>query len=230
MNPLDWLQNSRPHTAHIDVHTAAWSVAVTFVLSVVIAWLHRKAYRGTAYSQDYAHTLIIIAVVTTVLITVVSKSGAIGVGMFAAFSILRFPRNLGQSSDLAFGFFSIAVGMVSGTGRWGTAAFITMLVGGAVLFLIHRNAFAPLRATHMLRLSLASDADFENILAPVFAEHTEETHLMRLVPSLDGDRTELRYGLQLKSGINTARFIEALHHACGNHRIVLEPTNHEFDD
>lgn len=230
MNPLDWLQHGLPHKVHVDVHAASIAVALTFVLSVVIAWLHRRAYRGTAYSQDYAHTLIIIAVVTTVLITVVNKSGAIGVGMFAAFSIIRFPRNLGQSSDLAFGFFAIAVGMVSGTGRYGTAVFITFLVGAAVMFLIKKNAFAPLRATHMLRLSLASDADFEDVLAPVFAEHTEESHLMRLVPSRDGDRTELRYGLQLKQGTSTARFIEALHHACGNHSIVLEPTNHEFDD
>lgn len=225
MNPFEWLKRE----GSLDLASVTLSVITTFFLSVVIAWLHRRTYRGGAYTQDYAHTLVIISVVTTVLISVVSGSAAIGVAMFAAFSVIRFPRSLGQSSDLAFAFFAIAMGMVCGSGRHLTAIFITALMGGVVLILFYRNVFAPAKATHLLTVSLASDADFEGILAPVFAVHADSSRLLRLIPSPDGDRTEVRYGLQLKPDCSTPVFIEALHDACGNRRIMLMPANQEFD-
>lgn len=213
----------------LDPATAALSVTITFLMSLAIAWIHRRTFRGASYTQDFAHTLIIIAVVTTILIGVVRGSFAIGLGMFAAFSVIRFPRNLGQSSDLAFLFFAISIGMVSGTGHYIAAIALTVLIGGAVLVMYGLDAFAPMKASHLLTVNLASDTDFEEVLAPVFAEHTEESRLLNLNPMPEGDRTLIRYGLQLKPGTSVARLIESLHHACGNQKVVLMPTNQEFD-
>lgn len=212
-----------------DLAATVFAVAVTFLLSIAIAWVHRRTYRGTAYSQDFAHTLVITSVVTTVLIGVISSRAGIGIAMFAAFAMIRFPRSLGQSSDLAYGFFAIAVAMVAGTGNPGTAVLITAVACGILLLLHRRDAFAPQQASHLLTLSLASDVDFEAILAPVFDEHTEQRRLLRQVASPDGSRTELRFGLQLKPEVGIARFIEALHLVCGNQRLSLVPTGQELD-
>lgn len=212
-----------------DIAATVVAVAVTFLLALAIAWVHRRTYRGTAYSQDFAHTLIITAVVTAVLIGVISSRAGIGLAMFAAFAMIRFPRSLGQASDLAYGFLAIAVAMVSGTGYQATAVLITAIACGTLLFLHRRNAFAPSRASHLLTLCLAPDADFEAILAPVFDTHTDERRLLRQRSSPDGGQTELRYALQLKAGVGMARFIEALHQACDNQRLSLVPLGQEFD-
>lgn len=225
MNFLEWFNR----VGSPDLLSVTISLLVTFLLSVAIAWIHRKTYRGTAYTQDYAHTLVIVAVVTSVLVITIGSKASIGVAMFAAFSMIRFPSSFRQSSDLAFGLLAIAVGMVAGTGRHGTAVMIAALVGAVVMVLHYRNAFAPARATHQLSVSLDSDADFEQILAPVFLAHTEENRLLRIIPSDDGSRSEVRYGLQLKTGTSMPVFIEALHDACGNRRVVLMPVGQEFD-
>lgn len=215
--------------ASSDPLASALSVSVTLVLASAIAWLHRHTARGAGHTQDYSHTLVIIAVVTTALIAVVSGSMSIGVAMFAAFSLIRFPSNFGRSMDLAFAFFAIAVGMVSGSGHH-LAALLVTVVGGCVVLLLHsRDAFAPERSTHLLTVSLASDADFETILAPVFADHTTETRLLSTLAQADSNRTLIRYGLVLKQGTGLPLLVEALHHVCGNHRILLEPTDHAFD-
>jgi hypothetical protein len=208
---------------------AATPVAVTFVLALGIAWTHRHAHRGTSYTQDFAHTLILIATVTPVLVQIIGNNMAMGLALFAAFSVIRFPRNLGQTSDLAFLFLAIATGMVAGSGWLLTAAIVAAFGCAVMLWLHHRDLFAPYKAGHVLTLSLASDADFESMLAPVFAAHTSDSRLLsqRLVAA--GESIQLRYGLRLKPGTGTPVLIESLHQACGNRRLKLEPADQEFD-
>lgn len=206
-----------------------FAMAVSILLNLVIATLYRKTYKGTRYSQDYVQTLIIIGVVTTILIMVVSGNGAIAFGMFAAFSVIRFRRNLGQSRDLAFVFFAMAIGMVVGARRYDMAVIITAIVGTAIYILSKSDAFAPRRASHLLTLRMTSEMNFEELLKPVFDEFTEQTQLISVSSVQAGMMTELRYGLQLKVGASTPKLLDALHQVTGNNRVVLTPTGQELE-
>jgi uncharacterized membrane protein YhiD involved in acid resistance len=206
-----------------------FAMAVSILLNLVIATLYRKTYKGTRYSQDYVQTLIIIGVVTTILIMVVSGNGAIAFGMFAAFSVIRFRRNLGQSRDLAFVFFAMAIGMVVGARRYDMAVIITAIVGTAIYILSKSDAFAPRRASHLLTLRMTSEMDFEELLKPLFDEFTDRTQLVSVSSVQAGMMTELRYGLQLKLGASTPKLLDALHQVTGNNRVVLTPTGQELD-
>src|SRR5688572_17312240 len=126
----------------------ALAMVISLALNLLIATIYRKTYKGTRYSQDYVQTLIIIGVVTTILIMVVSGNGAVAFGMFAAFSVIRFRRTLGQSRDLAFVFFAMAIGMVVGARLYSMAIIITLIVGFAIYVLTKTDAFAPRRASH----------------------------------------------------------------------------------
>lgn len=207
----------------------ALAMAVSLGLNLAIAALYRRTYKGTRYSQDYVQTLVMIGVVTTILIMVVSGNGAIAFGMFAAFSVIRFRRTLGQSRDLAFVFFAMAIGMVVGARLYSMAVIITVIVGAAIYLLTKLNAFAPSRASHMLTLRMTSLMDFEELLEPVFKQFADRVQLVRVSSAQAGMMTELRYGLQLKLGASTSRLLEALQQACGNNRVILTPTDSEFD-
>jgi uncharacterized membrane protein YhiD involved in acid resistance len=207
----------------------ALAMLISLGLNLLIATIYRRTYRGTRYSQDYVQTLIIIGVVTTILIMVVSGNGAVAFGMFAAFSVIRFRRTLGQSRDLAFVFFAMAIGMVVGAGLYSMAVIITAIVGTAIYLLAKTDAFAPRRASHMMTLRMTSDMDFEELLRPVFAEFTDRSQLVSVTSAQAGMMTELRYGLQLKLGVSTPKLLEALHQVCGNNRVVLTPTGNELD-
>lgn len=207
----------------------ALAMGVSFGLNLLIAAIYRFTYKGTRYSQDYVQTLIIIGVVTTILIMVVSGNGAIAFGMFAAFSVIRFRRTLGQSRDLAFVFFAMAIGMVVGARLYSMAVVITTIVGTAIVILAKLDAFAPRRASHQLTIRMTADMDFEALLNPLFDEFADRVQLARISSAQAGMMTELRYGLQLKLGANTSRFLEELHRVNGNNRVVLTPTGKEFD-
>lgn len=205
------------------------AMITSLALNLLIAFIYRKTYRGARYSQDYVQTLIIIGVITTVLIMVVAGNGAIAFGMFAAFSVIRFRRTLSQSRDLAFVFFAMAIGMVVGAGNYLMAVIITIIVGAAIFILTRTDAFAPQRASHMLTLRLNSDMNFEELLKPLFEEFTDQASLVNVSSAQAGMMTEVRYGLQLKVGAQTSQFLEALHQASGNNKVVLTPTGNDFD-
>lgn len=207
----------------------AFAMAVSLGLNLLIGGLYRKTYKGTQYSQDFVQTLIIIGVVTTILIMVVSGNGAIAFGMFAAFSVIRFRRTLGQSRDLAFVFFAMAIGMVVGAGLYLMAVIITLIVGLAIFLLTRTNAFAARRASHVMTLRITNDNDFEQLMAPVFARYTERTQLLRIASVQAGMMTELRYGLQLKDKARAMDLLEAVRGVTGNNRVVIAPTEQEFD-
>ncbi len=207
----------------------ALAMVISLALNLLIATIYRKTYKGTRYSQDYVQTLIIIGVVTTILIMVVSGNGAVAFGMFAAFSVIRFRRTLGQSRDLAFVFFAMAIGMVVGARLYSMAVIITLIVGFAIYVLTKTDAFAPRRASHMMTLRMTSDMDFEELLRPVFEQFTDRVQLVSVSSAQAGMMTELRYGMQLKLGASTPKLLEALHHVCGNNRVVLTPTGNELD-
>lgn len=205
------------------------AMGVSLLLNLFIAFVYRKTYKGTSYSQDYVQTLIIIGVVTTILIMVVSGNGAIAFGMFAAFSVIRFRRSLGQSRDLAFVFFAMAIGMVVGAGFYQMAIIITAIVAAAIALLTVTDAFAPRRASHLLNIRMTSEMNFDDLLKPVFTKFTDRVQLIRISSAQAGMMTELRFGLVLKEGASTPEFIEALHTACGNNRVVLTPTGSDLD-
>lgn len=207
----------------------AMAMLISIGLNLLIGQLYRKTYKGTRYSQDFVQTLIIIGVVTTILIMVVSGNGAIAFGMFAAFSVIRFRRTLGQSRDLAFVFFAMAIGMVVGAHLYLMALIITVIVGLAIYLLTKTNAYAARRASHMMTMRITNDQDFEELMAPIFEKFTVRTQLLRIASVQAGMMTELRYGLQLKDEVRTSQLLEAVQAATGNNKVVIAPTEQEFD-
>lgn len=222
-------KGSAPASAAPGPLEVAVAMTISLALNLIIATIYRRTYKGTRYSQDYVQTLIMIGVVTTILIMVVAGNGAIAFGMFAAFSVIRFRRTLGQSRDLAFVFFAMAIGMVVGARLYEMACVITLIVGAAVVVLTKLDAFAPRRASHMLTLRMTSDMDFEELLEPVFNEFADRVQLVSVSSAQAGMMTELRYGMQLKIGASTPKLLDALHLVCGNNRVILTPTGNELD-
>lgn len=225
LNPLtEYFATDRPEPIEV-----VGAMVLSFALNLFIAQLYRTTYKGTRYSQDFVQTLIMIGTITTILIMVVSGNTGIAFGMFAAFSMIRFRRNLGQARDLGFVFFAMATGMVVGARLYMEALIVTPLVAALLYAISKKDAFAPKKASHLLTMRMTSDMDFEDRLAAVWLDFVDQVELLSVRSAQAGMMTELRYGLQLKQGVKVCELIERLHIASGNNRIVLTPTGNELD-
>jgi hypothetical protein len=198
-----------------------WAMCLSLVLNLTIGAVYKRTYRGTRYSQDYVQTLVIMGMVTTILIMVVSGNLGIAFGMFAAFSVIRFRRNLGQARDLGFVLFAMATGMVVGARFYAMAVLTTVIVATTIAVLTKSNAFAPRRASHRLRVRVTNDINYDEAFAPVFEEFIDWVELNTVETVQAGMMTELRYGIRLKRGVLLHEFVERLQMANGNNRIVI---------
>lgn len=209
-----------------------FALGVSFGLNLIIGTLYKSTYRGTRYSQDYVHTLVIVGTVTTILILVVGthqNASAIGFGMFAAFAMIRFRRNLGQARDLAFILFSMMTGMVVGARLYPEAAATTVVMVAAIYVLSKKEAFAPKRASHQLRIRVNNDIQYDEAFYPIFEEFADATELISVESIQAGMMTELRWGILLKTGVEISDFMEKLQVASGNNRVILTSTQRSFD-
>jgi hypothetical protein len=205
------------------------AMCMSFVLQLLIGALYKSTYKGTRYSQDYVHTTIIIGTVTTILIMVVNGNGAVAFGMFAAFSMIRFRRNLGQSRDLAFVFFAMATGMGVGAREYPLTLATTVIVTLAIYLISKKDAFAPKRASHQLRIRVNNDIDYSIAFEEIFKDHTAAIELISVESVQAGMMSELRYGLILKERVKISDFMEKIQIACGNNRAILTSTQRDLD-
>lgn len=226
-DPLTFISSNFDLSQTATVLEVLVAMSCSFALNLIIATLYQHTYKGTRYSQDYVHTLIIIGTVTTALILVVAGNGAIAFGMFAAFSLIRFRRNLGQARDLAFVFFAMATGMVCGARQYEMAVVIVIVVSIAIFILSKKDAFSPRRASHALRVRVTNDINYDTAFTEIFEKYAETTEVTSVESVQAGMMTEIRYGLVLKSGASVEQFMEEMQVANGNNRIVL--TSRERD-
>jgi len=206
-----------------------FAITLSFTLNVLIGAIYKDTYRGTRYSQDYVHTLVMIGTVTTILIMVVSGNVGIAFGMFAAFSLIRFRRNLGQSRDLGFVFFAMATGMVVGAREFAMALVTTTAVSVAVYILSKTDLFASNRASHQLRVRINNDIDWDETFEPIFKEYLNGIDVISIETVQGGMMTELRYRMQLKSEKKTSDFMEKMQVASGNNRVMITSTQRDLD-
>lgn len=202
------------------------AVVVSLFLNLCVALLYKSTYRGKRYSQDYVHTLVIIGTVVTIIILVVRGEGGgqIAFGMFAAFSIIRFRRNLNQARDLAFIFVSMATGLSVGAlplERLWLVVIVLFIIGMAVYMMAKGDLFAPKRVSHNLRIRVTNDINYDEAFAPIFAQFADEADLRSVESAQAGMMTELRYGVTLKESTDVADFMEKIQVACGNNRVLL---------
>ena len=216
--------NAFKDTLDRDVPTALeilWAMGLSLALNLMIGYVYKYTYRGTRYSQDFVQALVIVGTVTTILIMVVDGNAGIAFGMFAAFSVIRFRRNLSQARDLGFVLLAMSVGMVVGARLYSMAALAALVVCMAIIFLTRLDAFAPRRASHQLRIRVTHDIDFETVFAPIFSEFTEGIELRSVQTVQAGMMTEVRYGLVLKEEDRLQEMMSALQQVNGNNRIII---------
>lgn len=202
------------------------AVAISLILNLGVAALYKNTYRGKRYSQDYVHTLVIIGTVVTIIILIVRGEGGgqIAFGMFAAFSIIRFRRNLSQARDLAFIFIAMAVGLSAGAlplkDLW-LVVVVFLIVALAVFLMAKRDLFAPTRVSHRLRIRITNDIDYDQTFPAIFSKYSDDFELQSVESSQAGMMTELLYGITMKPSIKLADFMEEMQVASGNNRVIL---------
>lgn len=112
----------------------------SFILQLLIIYVYKKTRHGLSYSQSFVFTILIIGTLSSAIMMAVQNNIVGAFAIFAAFTLIRFRTILKESSDLAYVFFALVIGIASGMSHY-SLALITVLFLSGVIYLFHRFGF-----------------------------------------------------------------------------------------
>lgn len=169
------------------------ALTLSFVLGLFIAFIYKKTYAGIMYSSSFGVTLIALSLITTILILAVTSNIVLSLGMVGALSIVRFRTAIKEASDIAFLFWSIAVGIVLAAGLIPLAVFGSALIGLVLFVFSSRQTFDQ---PYILVIHCESKKD-ETEVKSFVQQHVKKLALKS--KSVVPGQIELNYEIRLKS-------------------------------
>lgn len=112
---------------------------LSFVLGLFVFYVYKKTFNGVMYSASFGVSLIAMTLITTLVLLAVTSNVVLSLGMVGALSIVRFRTAIKEPLDIAFLFWSIAIGIVVGAGMLTLAVFGTLFIGLILIVFINKK-------------------------------------------------------------------------------------------
>ena len=116
------------------------AIVLAFGMGMFIFLVYKKTYSGVMYSASFGTTLVALTMITTVVILAVTSNVVLSLGMVGALSIVRFRTAIKEPLDIAFLFWSIAVGIVLAAGMIPLAVVGSVVIGVILLVFVNRKS------------------------------------------------------------------------------------------
>lgn len=117
----------------------AIALVLAFGVGLFIFFVYKKTYQGVMYSSSFGTTLIALTMITTVVILAVTSNVVLSLGMVGALSIVRFRTAIKEPLDIAFLFWSIAVGIILAAGMLPLAVFGSAAIGLILIVFVNKK-------------------------------------------------------------------------------------------
>lgn len=226
---LKELERAGDLSANITFLEVAFVLALSFALSLAIAWVYRFTHRGVSYSQGFVHTLVIMTTVVSLIMLVIGSNVARAFTLVGALSVVRFRNAVKEPRDVGFVFLGLAVGMAVGTRFYALASFATALLSAFVIALYKLNLFAKEIRERILRVQLPADANHEHVLEEPFLKFLDEHRIISIETVRSGALNEVVYSVVLKPGAQPEKLLEAVRARNGNQKASLVLGQQEID-
>ena len=123
----------------VSILDMAIALVLAFGLGMLIFLVYKKTFAGVMYSSSFGVTLVALTMITTLVILAVTSNVVLSLGMVGALSIVRFRTALKEPLDIAFLFWSIAVGIVLAAGMIPLAVIGSVVIGVMLLVFVNRK-------------------------------------------------------------------------------------------
>lgn len=128
------------NVSSVSILDMAVALVLAFGLGLFIFLVYKKTYQGVMYSSSFGVTLVALTMITTVVILAVTSNVVLSLGMVGALSIVRFRTAIKEPLDIAFLFWSIAVGIVLAAGMIPLAVVGSVVIGVVLLVFVNRKS------------------------------------------------------------------------------------------
>jgi len=126
--------------SNIEIDFGNFFIAI--LLSLILAYLVKLTYikvgRALNDKDYFSDTFIPLAIITTLVITVIKFSLALSLGLVGALSIVRFRAAIKEPEELVYLFFIISIGLANGANQFLLSIIATIII---LIFLLTRSIY-----------------------------------------------------------------------------------------
>ncbi|MFT5873707.1 MAG: putative membrane protein YhiD involved in acid resistance [Clostridium sp.] len=153
--------NFLENATSISLVDGALALGLAFCIGLFIYTVYKKTFKGVMYSKSFSTSLIALCMITSLVILAVTSNVILSLGMVGALSIVRFRTAIKDPMDIAYLFWSIAVGIVLGAGLIPLAIVGSLFIGLIlVIFTNKSNSDNP----YILIISCDDESVEDNVL------------------------------------------------------------------
>ena len=204
----------------VTVLDMALTLALAFGIGIFIFFVYKKTYRGVMYSSSFGVTLIALTMITSQVILAVTSNVVLSLGMVGALSIVRIRTAIKEPLDLAFLFWSIAVGIIIAAGMIPLAVIGSVIIGVILLIFVNRK---PHRNPYIVVLS-CDDHNAETEALNYVNTQTERC----VVKSKTAQENLVEINMEVRLKDDNTDFINALSAISGVKSAALVSYNGEY--
>lgn len=166
MSVRDVIKNSFLNQINTDISTTNVLVVllITAILGVYLFFIYRMVCKKAFYSKSFAISLVVIALVTSIIIITIQSSVVISLGMVGALSIVRFRTAIKDPMDLAFLFWAISIGIICGANLYEIALEGSLVITFVMLLLYTVPNVQPAHLLLINATDLMAEAEINEIL------------------------------------------------------------------
>lgn len=208
-------------TDTLTIGTVINVIIASLVMGLFISFVYIRTRGKDGYSPGFIVTLIMLPAIIAIIILLVGNNVARAFSLAGAFSLIRFRSAPGDPIDIAYVFFTLAVGLACGMGYILYGALFAVVLC-AVMVILSISKYGKPKAKNMqLKITIPEDTDFQNCFDDVLKHYTISYKIQRIKTSDFGSLFEIIYSIRLKNDINQKEFIDKLRCRNGNLSIVL---------
>jgi len=206
MSDLAFLTNSTFAGLAINLLLAA-------VLSMGIAWHYERFGMALSNRAKFAYLLPVLAMTTTLVISVIKSSLALSLGLVGALSIVRFRAAIKEPEELLYLFIAIAIGLGAGADQR-----LVTIVGALLIlvFMVARGLLSrkPQRSNLYFTIQVNNTDESSNLFTKInslLLEHVPVVDLRRLDSN---DHTlQSTYYIDIPDAVTLTRLMDNLKQA-----------------
>lgn len=132
-----------PPTVGTPIATTTWSGAVVGAISMLgalaimmpVTWIYILTHRLRGFEESVVHTMLILPVAVTGIVTVVQDSVALAFSLAGIVAAVRFRTTLEDTKDAVYVFLAIGVGLACGVQAFGLSLVLSLFFNGVILLL-----------------------------------------------------------------------------------------------
>ena len=196
------------------------ALVLAFCLGLFIFMIYKKTFSGVMYSSSFGVTLIALTMITTLVILAVTSNVVLSLGMVGALSIVRFRTAIKEPLDIAFLFWSIAVGIVLAAGMIPLAVIGSVVIG--IMLLVFANQKSHVNP--YIVVIRCSGHESEQAAKAYLDQQTERC----VVKSKTAQKGEVELNLEIRLKHDNTDFINTLADMAGVHSAVLVSYNGDY--